>query len=259
LDWSRTFDEQGETFAAPHSLLYFDSDGTRDGDQSFEGKYVPLDVNSPEWNGLVQYIWDFGDGTPLNSEPNPWHSYSLPGTYSVSLTVRDAYGTGDVSRAYFSVVIDYPPVIHEIFAAEEILVSDSNSFSANISDFESSLGLAFYRDTNVYDGSISDRDEMLPPDLDVRWDLDIEFDADGNGNPADDWVSPNPATESRVKWVSTPCELKSAIMLEYVTQWTLKLKSFLKLLPPLLCQTSVLMTGRVGLRMRVLISLPLSL
>ena len=198
LDWSRTFDEQGETFAAPHSLLYFDSDGTRDGDQSFEGKYVPLDVNSPEWNGLVQYIWDFGDGTPLNSEPNPWHSYSLPGTYSVSLTVRDAYGTGDVSRAYFSVVIDYPPVIHEIFAAEEILVSDSNSFSANISDFESSLGLAFYRDTNVYDGSISDRDEMLPPDLDVRWDLDIEFDADGNGNPADDWVSPNPATESRV-------------------------------------------------------------
>ena len=48
---------------------------------------------------------------------------------------------------------------------------------------------------------ISDRDEVLPPDLDVRWDLDIEFDADGNGNPADDWVTPTPATESRVTGV----------------------------------------------------------
>ena len=70
-------------------MLYFDSDGTRDGDQMYEGKYVPLDVNSPDWNGLVQYIWDFGDGSPLNSEPNPWHSYSLPGDYTVSLTVRE--------------------------------------------------------------------------------------------------------------------------------------------------------------------------
>lgn len=198
LDWSRTFNEQGDTFAAPHSLLYFDSDGTRDGDQSFEGKYVPLDVNSPEWNGLVQYTWDFGDGSPLEHEATPWHSYSLPGEYTVSLTVRDAFGTGDVSRAYFTVVIDHPPIIHNIFVPEEIIVSDSNSFVANFSDIEADLAIAIYRDTNINDGSISDRDVTLSPDLQIRWDLDIEVDADNNGDPTDDWVEPLPGSVSRI-------------------------------------------------------------
>jgi len=198
LDWSRTFNEQGDTFAAPHSLLYFDSDGTRDGDQSFEGKYVPLDVNSPEWNGLVQYSWDFGDGSPLDHQASPWHSYSLPGEYTVSLTVRDAFGTGDVSRAYFTVVVDHPPIIHNIFVPDEIIVSDSNSFVANFSDIESDLAIAIYRDTNINDGSISDRDVTLSPDLQIRWDLDIEVDADNNGDPADDWVEPLPGSVSRI-------------------------------------------------------------
>lgn len=198
IDWSRTFNEQDQTFSAPDYLLYFDSDGTRDGDQSFEGKYVPFDANSPDWNGLVQYTWDFGDGSPLDHDATPWHAYSLPGEYSVSLTVRDAFGTGDVSRAHFTVIVDYPPVIQNIFVPDEIIVSDSNSFAANISDIESDLGLAVYRDTNVNDGSISDRDETLSPDLQIRWDLDIEFDADNNGNPADDWIEPMPGSVTRV-------------------------------------------------------------
>tara|TARA_B110000444_G_scaffold259360_2_gene302916 strand:- start:66590 stop:70792 length:4203 start_codon:yes stop_codon:yes gene_type:complete len=198
LDWSRTFNEEGNTFAAPHSLLYFDSDGTRDGDQSFEGKYVPLDVNSPDWNGLVQYSWDFGDGSPLDQQATPWHAYSLPGEYTVSLTVRDAFGTGDVTRAYFTVVIDHPPIIYNIFIPEEIIVSDSNSFLANFSDIEADLGIAVYRDTNINDGSISDRDETLSSDLQIRWDLDIEVDADNNGDPADDWIEPPSGSVTRV-------------------------------------------------------------
>lgn len=65
--WSRTFNEEGQTYAAPNTLLYFDSDGTRDGDRMFEGKYIPLEAESPDWNGLVQYSWDFGDGTPIDN------------------------------------------------------------------------------------------------------------------------------------------------------------------------------------------------
>ena len=41
--WSRTFDENGVNVAVPGAMLYFDSSGTRDGDQKFEGKYVPLE------------------------------------------------------------------------------------------------------------------------------------------------------------------------------------------------------------------------
>tara|TARA_B100001093_G_scaffold169000_1_gene161674 strand:+ start:6518 stop:10720 length:4203 start_codon:yes stop_codon:yes gene_type:complete len=198
LDWSRTFNEGGDTFAAPHSLLYFDSDGTRDGDQSFEGKYVPLDPNSPDWNGLVQYSWDFGDGSPLEHGASPWHAYTLPGEYTVSLTVRDAFGTGDVSRAFFTVIIDHPPVIHNIFMPDEIIVDDSNSFLANYSDFEEQLGITVYRDTNINDGSLSDRDETLSPAVQIRWDMDLEIDADENGNSEDDWIEPLPGSVTRV-------------------------------------------------------------
>ena len=196
--WSRTFNEEGQTYAAPNTLLYFDSDGTRDGDRMFEGKYIPLEAESPDWNGLVQYSWDFGDGTPIDNNPSPWHAYTLPGEYTVSLTVRDAFGTGDVSRATFTVIVDHPPVIHNLLIPDELFSGDSNSFGANISDLEVDLGVALYRDTNVNDGSISDRDESLNPDLVVRWDLDVEVDEDANGNPADDWVDPLSGSTTRV-------------------------------------------------------------
>ena len=196
--WSRTFNEAGDTYAAPHVLLYFDSDGTRDGDRMFEGKYIPFESESPDWNGLVQYSWDFGDGTPIENAASPWHAYTLPGEYTVSLTVRDAFGTGDVSRATFTVLVDHPPVIHNLLIPDELFSGDSNSFGANISDLEVDLGIALYRDTNVNDGSISDRDESLNPDLIVRWDLDIEVDENQNGDPADDWVDPLPGSTTRV-------------------------------------------------------------
>ena len=196
--WSRTFNEAGDTYAAPHILLYFDSDGTRDGDRMFEGKYIPLEAGSPDWNGLVQYSWDFGDGTPIDDTPSPWHAYTLPGEYTVSLTVRDAFGTGDVSRATFTVIVDHPPVIHNLLIPDELFSGDSNSFGANISDLEVDLGVALYRDTNVNDGSISDRDESLESSLLVRWDLDIEVDENANGDPADDWVAPLVGSTTRV-------------------------------------------------------------
>jgi hypothetical protein len=63
---------------------------------------------------------------------------------------------------------------------------------------EVDLGIALYRDTNVNDGSISDRDESLNPDLVVRWDLDIEVDENENGDPADDWVDPLSGSTSRI-------------------------------------------------------------
>jgi hypothetical protein len=138
------------------------------------------------------------DGSPLEHAASPWHAYALPGEYTVSMTVRDAFGTGDVSRAFFTVVIDHPPIILNIFIPEEIIVEDSNSFSANYSDIEQKLGQIAYRDININDGSISDRDETLSPEVTIRWDMDIEFDADENGNSADDWIEPLPGSVTRV-------------------------------------------------------------
>lgn len=42
---------------------------------------------------IIDWIWDFGDGTIDNSgNPNPTHTYATPGTYPVSLQVTDANG-----------------------------------------------------------------------------------------------------------------------------------------------------------------------
>lgn len=43
----------------------------------------------------TNYTWDFGDGG-TSSIPDPKHSYSSPGTYTVKLLVRNDYGSSDL-------------------------------------------------------------------------------------------------------------------------------------------------------------------
>ena len=199
--WSHTFNENGDVVTAPGRLLYFDTSGTRDGDRQFEGKYVPFEVESPEWNGLVQYTWDFGDATPLAHGAAPWHAYTLPGTYTVTLTVRDAFGTGDVSRASYTVVVNHPPEVKDIFVPENIFAGSSNSFDAEVYDKEAGTTTEIYRDLDVEDGSISERDERISTELSVRWDFDVDVDENENGDPRDDWVLP--IAGSTVRAIST--------------------------------------------------------
>jgi len=42
-------------------------------------------------NAITDYSWDFGDGTTANI-PNPGKIYTTPGTYDVSLTIRNRFG-----------------------------------------------------------------------------------------------------------------------------------------------------------------------
>jgi hypothetical protein len=58
--WSHTFDDYGNVVTTPDQMLKFDSTGTRDGDRIFEGRFVS-NRSSSEWNGIVEYSWDFGD------------------------------------------------------------------------------------------------------------------------------------------------------------------------------------------------------
>ena len=172
-------------------MLYFDSEGTRDGDRRYEGKYSPvIDENNSNWNGIVEYTWDFGDATPLSKEPSPWHYYDNPGTYTVTLTVRDSYGTGDVSKQSFTIVVDEPPEILRINIPEEIIAGESTYLSANISDYEMNNNVIVYRDLNVEDGSLFDKDETLNTEITVRWDINTQRDNNKNGILVDDWIEP---------------------------------------------------------------------
>ena len=47
---------------------------------------------------IVSWAWDFGDGNTSTAQ-HPSHSYAVPGTYTVSLTVTDDLGaTGSTSQ-----------------------------------------------------------------------------------------------------------------------------------------------------------------
>lgn len=43
---------------------------------------------------IIEYFWEFGDGT-TSTDPNPEHTYTLPGTYEVCLTIFVAGGCSD--------------------------------------------------------------------------------------------------------------------------------------------------------------------
>lgn len=36
---------------------------------------------------IESYKWDFGDGSPVSTEPNPTHTYETAGNYTVKLSV----------------------------------------------------------------------------------------------------------------------------------------------------------------------------
>jgi gliding motility-associated-like protein len=63
--------------------------------------------------GLVKRIWNFGDGTPLDSTSSPTitHNYTVPGSYDVTLTVFNSAGCGStITKPKFIQVI-IPSVI----------------------------------------------------------------------------------------------------------------------------------------------------
>ena len=59
----------------------------------------PLTVNFSSAGSLdedpgdsIRYEWDFGDGSPISTEPNPTHVYTQRGRFTAVLTVFDSSG-----------------------------------------------------------------------------------------------------------------------------------------------------------------------
>ena len=69
---------------------------------SFDGR-ASYDISAP----IATYEWNFGDGSPVDttSGAQPTHYYLVPGTYQVSLTVRDASGSTDASTQTVPITI----------------------------------------------------------------------------------------------------------------------------------------------------------
>lgn len=64
------------------------------------------DASSMGGSPILAWTWSFGDGT-FASIPNPIHTYTRPGTYTVSLTVTNAFGSDTETKNNF-IVLDTP-------------------------------------------------------------------------------------------------------------------------------------------------------
>ena len=69
--------------------------------------------NDPDGTPLT-YLWDFDDGTPTSTAPNPSHTFTAAGTYDVTLTVTDESGDSAVDTVRVVVGNQRPVVTIEI-------------------------------------------------------------------------------------------------------------------------------------------------
>ncbi len=80
---------------------------------------VPLTVEFTDAStNAVSWFWDFdGDGLVDSEDRNPEYTYTEPGNYPVSLSVRNELGTSAISTKTITVIsspVDEPPVINSV-------------------------------------------------------------------------------------------------------------------------------------------------
>ena len=83
---------------------------------------APLQVQFTDTssNGPTSWSWDFGDGA-TSTEQNPSHTYSTPGTYTVTLTASNSAGSDEEVKTDFITVV--VPIID--LAVSDIVVPEN--------------------------------------------------------------------------------------------------------------------------------------
>ncbi|MEC8927222.1 MAG: hypothetical protein VYB17_03085, partial [Candidatus Thermoplasmatota archaeon] len=126
-----------------------------------------------------------------------WHIFEQPGFYTVTLTVRDGYGTGDSNSTTIGIWVSSAPVIlsEEIIGDGVAYSGELNIMEAIAQDTDLDSGMNAWRDDDVFSDSDNDgipdndKDTALNADLAYWWDLDDSVDDNGNGNFNDDWTT----------------------------------------------------------------------
>ena len=84
---------------------------------------VPMDLwlTNTSVGDIVGAGWDFGDGSPLTTEPNPQHRYRAEGHYGITLTVTNRLGETSAVRREISALANY-----QILATNYAWINPSN-------------------------------------------------------------------------------------------------------------------------------------
>jgi len=101
----------------------------------FTRKFIDQSIGALEWN------WDFGDGS-FSIEQNPIHTYNQPGTYVVTLTVRNDTCDNTISRQIAVIVEQAAFVASDTVICKGVRVdfNSSNLNSSNIASYQWNFG-----------------------------------------------------------------------------------------------------------------------
>jgi PKD repeat protein len=102
---------------------------------------APLDVTFIDESSeeVMAWTWDFGDGSSADV-PDPMHTYTAPGIYSVALSVRGPNGVSEVVR----------PGLVEVFAPTD---APDAAFHASVTEGVAPLSVSFTDDST---GEVTD-------------------------------------------------------------------------------------------------------
>jgi gliding motility-associated-like protein len=81
-----------------------------------------------------RYEWDFGDGSPISTDAEPFHSFTKPGYYNVKLSV---YGDGGVAYKYKTYRVFQSPIADFKINSKELLLPEADAHFFNASQFAS--------------------------------------------------------------------------------------------------------------------------
>jgi gliding motility-associated-like protein len=79
--------------------------------------------------GGLQFYWNFGDGTPSDSDVNPVHVYPDPGTYTVSLLEIDTTTCNQKDSTQFTITVSGRPTAAFTYSPETPVVNTPFVFS----------------------------------------------------------------------------------------------------------------------------------
>ena len=185
----------GDAFVSAGDPIRFDGSSSYDADPEFVGR-TSTDQQSSEWNGIVSWIWDFGDASSTEYGPVVWHSFDLPGTYTVTLTVVDGFEGGETNTTSMTVYVSRAPVIltDDPISADYVTIGDPVFLNSSAIDSDLIDGIQAWLDLDNTDDSdedgdpSNDRDRALTGPLTVRWDLNALQDSDLDGDTRNDWL-----------------------------------------------------------------------
>jgi len=129
----------------------------------------------PEGGTITWYNWTFGDGSFLNGiDPQPFHTYVQPGSYSVTLNVTDAEGNWALNITQIQVLDVTPPVTN---AGTNDTVNEGSPYTFDGSGSFDNVGIAFY----AWDMDKSDGVNWNNPDYSgpTWWDPDHSYNVPG--------------------------------------------------------------------------------